>query len=125
MLFADAPFARRFGRARMAGFAAVECRFPYAHPAAELGAAGLEMTEINAPPGDWTAGGRGLAARPGGEAEFGVGLERALGYAVTLGAPRIHVLPGVTQALDRAAWLRSMRLAAARAAAGIAISVGR
>ena len=47
MLFTEFPFLDRFERAAAAGFAAVECQFPYEHPAAEirarLDANGLEL----------------------------------------------------------------------------------
>ena len=36
MLFAEAPFLDRFALAARAGFAAVECQFPYVAPAAEI-----------------------------------------------------------------------------------------
>ena len=36
MLFSEAPFLDRFALAARAGFAAVECQFPYEAPAAEI-----------------------------------------------------------------------------------------
>ena len=36
MLFPEAPFLDRFALAAHAGFAAVECQFPYEAPAAEI-----------------------------------------------------------------------------------------
>lgn len=46
-LFTEVAFLDRFERAAAAGFAAVECQFPYEHPAAEirarLDANGLEL----------------------------------------------------------------------------------
>ena len=55
MLFTEAPFLDRFALAAHAGFAAVECQFPYEAPAAEIGARlrdlGLAMVLHNLPAG--------------------------------------------------------------------------
>ena len=102
MLFAEHPFLDRFAQARAAGFEAVECLFPYTHPAAEIRArledAGLRLVLFNAAPGDWERGEKGLAALPGREAEFRDGIARALDYAGTLGCPRLHVVAGLAPA---------------------------
>ena len=54
MLFPDLPVLERIGAAAKAGFAAVECQFPYATPArevkAELARHDLVMNGINTPP---------------------------------------------------------------------------
>src|SRR5471030_1478649 len=56
MLFPEAPFLERFALAARAGFAAVECQFPYAAPAREIRARlddhGLAMVLHNLPAGD-------------------------------------------------------------------------
>ena len=74
MMFADAPFIERFGRAAAAGFNGVEYLFPYDYPAAELAERlaenGLSQVLFNLPPGDFAAGERGIAALPGREAQF-------------------------------------------------------
>ncbi|HET7315558.1 hydroxypyruvate isomerase family protein [Salinisphaera sp.] len=49
---------------------------------------------ISAPPDDWAAGERGLAALPGREAGFRQSIETALVYADRLGCPRVHVMAG-------------------------------
>ena len=68
LMFTEEPFLDRFAAAAAAGFAAVEFLFPYDDEphvvAARLRSAGLEMALFNLPPGDWTAGERGLAACP-------------------------------------------------------------
>ena len=98
-MFADRPFLERCTAARQAGFEAVECQFPYQVEAddlqAELAANGLRMLLINTPPGDFSAGERGLAGLPGREADFRAALDRALAYAETLDCPQIHVMAGV------------------------------
>lgn len=98
-LFQEHAFLARFGAARRAGFAAVECLFPYDTPAEETRAAleaeGLGIALINTPPGDWAKGERGFAAVPGAEARFREGLEQAIDYARAIGCPRIHVMAGI------------------------------
>lgn len=90
----------RFAAARRAGFAAVEIQFPYDHDPGALKAAkdeaGVELVLINMPAGDPAAGGRGLAALPGREAEFRASLDEALRYAAALDCRQIHPLAGVT-----------------------------
>ena len=55
----------------------------------------LEVVLINAPPGDFAAGDRGLASLPGREHEFAASVVTALRYAQALECPRIHVMAGV------------------------------
>lgn len=98
-LFTELPFRSRFTAARMAGFDAVEFPFPYDHPAealaADLGLHNLQLVMFSAPPGDWDAGERGIAALPGREAQFEVSIGAALRYAEILGCPTVHVMAGV------------------------------
>ena len=98
LLFTEVPFLDRFERAARAGFEAVECQLPYAHPAAEirarLDAHGLRMVLHNLPAGDWDAGERGIACLPGREAEFRAGVERAIEVAQALGVPQLNALAG-------------------------------
>lgn len=99
MMFTEVPFLDRFAAARACGFDAVEFLFPYDHPAAEirsrLDGHGLALALFNAPPGDWAAGERGLAALPGREAEFRDGVARALEYSDALGCKLLHCMAGV------------------------------
>ncbi|MDB5374118.1 MAG: Hydroxypyruvate isomerase, partial [Belnapia sp.] len=96
MMFTEHPFLDRFARARACGFEAVEFLFPYDFPAAEIATRlkdnGLSQVLFNAPPGDWAKGERGQAALPGRQAVFREGVKKALGYATTLGCPRLHVM---------------------------------
>jgi hydroxypyruvate isomerase len=98
MLFTEGPFAQRFERAARAGFAWVECQFPYELPAAEirtlLDAHGLTMVLHNLPAGDWAAGDRGIACNPARVDEFRAGVTRAIEYATTLGVKKINCLAG-------------------------------
>jgi 2-dehydrotetronate isomerase len=80
------------------GFAAVEVQGPYEVPAGDfaraLRDARVELVLMNAPAGSPAAGDRGIAALPGREREFEQSIERALDYARTVGAPRVHVQAG-------------------------------
>lgn len=111
-LYTELPFLDRFAAAAEDGFAGVEFLFHYEHPAAEIARrlrdARLEQVLLNAPPGDWSRGERGLGALPGREAEFRAGVEQALEYATALACPRIHVIAGLAPSgADRAAMRRT------------------
>jgi len=98
-MYGEHPFPSRFGAAANDGFTAVEYLFPYEYPAQQLAvwlqAHGLVQVLLNAPPGNWAAGDRGLACLPGREAEFRAAVQTALEYAQTLSCPRVHVMSGV------------------------------
>ena len=102
MLFTEAPFLDRFALAARAGFAAVECQFPYEAPAREIRARlddlGLAMVLHNLPAGDWAAGERGLACLPARTDEFRAGVSRAIAYAHELGVTQLNCLAGIAPA---------------------------
>ncbi len=107
LMYNEHAFLDRFAAAACDGFAGVEYLFPYEFAAAEirarLDAHSLVQVLFNAPPGDWAAGERGIAALPGREAEFRRGIAQALAYAGTLGCTRLHVMAGLQQAgVDKA-----------------------
>ncbi len=123
-MFRELPFPRRFDAAAACGFAAVEMQFPYQHPPQDVAAwaqnAGVEMALLNAPPGDWDAGDRGLAAIPGREAEFRESFAKALRYAEALHAPpqntKIHIMAGLrTAGASRDTYVRNLRWASEHA----------
>ncbi|MGB1876306.1 MAG: 2-oxo-tetronate isomerase [Rhodospirillaceae bacterium] len=99
LLFTEVPFLERFTAVAACGFKGVECMFPYAEPAETVAdavaMAELKMALFNAPPGDFAAGERGLAALPGRQQEFRDSIEVALKYADLLECKRIHVLAGI------------------------------
>ncbi len=99
MMFTDRPLEERFAAARACGFSGVELQFPYALGADKLGDLvamnDLTLALFNAPPGDWAAGERGLAALPGREQEFRDSLEVVLPYVELTDCPRVHVMAGV------------------------------
>lgn len=125
LLYADRPFAQRWAAASRDGFTGVECQFPYEVPATELASrrrdAGVAHVLLNAPPGDWAAGDRGLAALPGREDAFRRAFDDALRYARALDCPRIHVMAGIVPAevetaRAQAAYEANLAWAAAQAA---------
>ena len=131
LMFTEHPFVERWGAAARAGFAGVECHFPYAVPtgelAAELRAHRLEQVLFNLPPGDWAAGERGIACLPDRIDEFEAGVAQAIDYARKLGCRRINCLAGIAPPnADRAELLsvmeRNLRFAA-RALAGEGIEL--
>lgn len=89
----------RFSEAAKLGFKAVEYPFPYGEdPSAfnrALEANGLQMVLINAPPGDWQSGERGLAGIPGREEAFRTSIDEAIYYATALNCPNVHIMAGV------------------------------
>lgn len=121
MLFPELPFMARFEAAAHAGFRAVEYLFPYAYDPheirRELDRLGLTQALFNAPPGDWDAGERGLAALSGREAEFQASVETALNFAEIIRPERLHVMAGIAEgAAADAAYEANLAFAAARAA---------
>lgn len=125
LLYTELPFLERFAAAASDGFRAVECLFPYDWPAAAIASRlrehDLTLALFNLPPGNWTAGERGLAALPGREEEFVASVERALEYALATGCRRLHAMAGIPTpdaAADgsHAAYLANLRRAAARLA---------
>lgn len=101
-LFQEYPLYDRFSAAADAGFKAVEYQFPYEEDVSKLQTAldknGLKMVLINAPPGDWAAGDRGIAGIAGREIEFKKSVEDAIFYATALNCPRIHIMAGILTA---------------------------
>jgi hydroxypyruvate isomerase len=109
MMFTEYPFLDRIDAAAKAGFAAVECHYPYEFPRelvrARLAANGIPMVSLNTAPGNAAAGEFGTAAVPGRTQKFREQLCEALDYAVALGTPNVHCLSGVVdrQAMPEAA----------------------
>ncbi len=102
MLFYEVDFLDRFERASRAGFKGVECQVPYQWEketlAERLNKYGLELALHNLPPGDLSAGERGLACLPGREGEFRESVGLAIEYARFLGCRRLNCLAGIPSA---------------------------
>lgn len=114
-LFNEVPFLDRFAEAAQAGFRAVEFAFGYDYQASEIAAraqaAGVEVILINAPPGEFAAGDRGLASLPGREHEFQASVATALRYAKAMRCPKVHVMAGaLPEQADEAEIARRWRL---------------
>lgn len=97
-LYTDRPLPEAIRAAKQAGFAAVECHFPYAVPPGEVCAAldetGLPMLGLNTSRGG--EGDVGLAALAGREGEARRAIMQAVDYAAATGTRAIHVMAGRT-----------------------------
>ena len=121
LMFTEWDFLDRFAAAADQGFRAVEMQFPYDHePEAirqRLESAKLELVSINAPPGDFAAGDRGLAAIPERSDEFRASIARAMIYAEHLNPSAVHIMTGIARTDDpacRLAFRDSIRYAVER-----------
>ena len=127
LLFTETPFIERFWRARRAGFAGVECLFPYALPALAfrnaLNAHDLTPALFNAPPGNWDAGERGLAAVAGREADFEAAMEQAFAYARVVRPGAVHVMAGAAGPEGRERYIANLKRACAAAPAGLTLTI--
>jgi 2-dehydrotetronate isomerase len=98
-MFKEWDFLDRFAAAADAGFADVECLFPYDHTpddiAQRLSRHKLKLVLLNVPPGDLSKGERGLASLPNRQAEFRSSVETAQAYARATGAGRVHLMSGI------------------------------
>lgn len=99
MLFTEADFLDRFRLAREAGFKGVEYLFPYDWAeedlTRELESNGLTQVLFNLPPGDWSAGERGIACLPDRVEEFREGVGQAIRYARALNCKQVNCLAGI------------------------------
>ena len=125
MMFNEAPFLERFAAAAAAGFAGVEYLFPYEYPvevlAEQLQKHHLENVLFNLPPGNWTAGERGVTCLPGREDEFRAGVATAIAYATGLNTTRLHAMAGIVSpdaspAAVHATYVANLHYAAAECA---------
>ena len=113
LMFPDLPFLDRLEAAADPGFKGVEWMFSYDTPATvvreKLDALGLQSVLINAPPGDWAGGDRGLAGLPGRVEEARASVATAIDYARAIGCPRIHVMAGLRdETVDREVQIGAM-----------------
>lgn len=99
LMFNEVPFLDRFKLAKDCGFNAVEFLFPYDFSAAEvaekLHKSGQTLALFNLPPGDWSAGDKGMAAIPGREQEFQDTVGVALEYARAFKSKTVHMMAGI------------------------------
>lgn len=106
-LFGEAPLLERFGRARSAGFDAVECWWPSEVDPEDFAAAvessGVRLVLLGLDAGDAAAGERGYLNRPGQAVEGRIRerFDIALGLAVRLRCPLLHALVGNVREQER------------------------
>ena len=97
-LWRDRPLPEGIRAAKVAGFDAVECHWPYdtdpAETATALREAGLPMLGLNTRRGDLSRGENGLSALPGREMEARAAIDEALAYARATGTGAVHVMAG-------------------------------
>ncbi|VAW12961.1 Fumarylacetoacetate hydrolase family protein [hydrothermal vent metagenome] len=99
-LFQETSLENRPAAAAAAGFLAVEIKFFEQYPSDlfidNLTASGLDLALFNANPGNLGAGEIGMASLPKQRQRFEAGLIKDLALAKRLGAPKMHVLCGMT-----------------------------
>ena len=126
-MFKEWSFLDRFAAAADAGFAAVEYLFPYEHEpdviAGLLSRHGLKQILLNMPPGDWTAGEKGLACLPERQDAFRASVRTALTYARATATPRLHLMSGIGSGDKAAAAYRDAILWACDAAGAEGIDI--
>ena len=99
MLWKDADFTERFGRAKEAGFTAVEFWWPSGEDLGKVQSAikdtGLDVALFNFDAGDMPNGDRGLVSDPDRKQEFRDNVPVAVELARGVGCPRLNALMGL------------------------------
>ncbi|CAN5217792.1 hypothetical protein BH18ACT4_BH18ACT4_15700 [soil metagenome] len=114
MLFKEADFVERFGRAAEAGFAAVEFWWPSGEDLGRVEAAvkeaGLQVALFNFDAGDMASGDRGLLSDPERQQEFRDNVPVSLELARSVGCRRLNALVGLAlEGVDTAEQLELAR----------------
>jgi len=120
-LWTEYELVEAIGKAKAAGFEAVECHWPYEVPAADLKVAldkaELPMLGLNTLRGNVAAGEAGLTAVPGREDEARANIDQAVAYGAELDCSVIHVMSGVAEGEDaRRVFVDNLKYAATQAA---------
>lgn len=120
-LWTDRPLPDAIRAAKLAGFDAVECHWPYdidpAYVMAALQETGLPILGLNTRRGDVAGGENGLSALPGRETEARDAIDEALDYAARIGAPKVHVMAGFAEGVDaRETFTQNLHYACTQAA---------
>ena len=125
-LWTDRPLADAIRAAKVAGFDAVECHWPYDQPLAEIQAAlsdtGLKMLGLNTVRGPLNAG---MAALPESVAQAREAIDQAIAYGSAIGAANVHIMAGQSAGqLAEVTYLENLRYASELAAKhGISILI--
>ncbi|MFZ3585098.1 hydroxypyruvate isomerase family protein [Loktanella sp. DJP18] len=115
-LWQELPLPDAIRAAKAAGFAAVECHWPYDVPARDVAAAlretGLPMLGLNTRRG--APGENGLSALPGRGSDARAAVDEALAYADAVDAAAVHVMAGFAEGDEaEAAFVHTLRHACA------------
>ena len=115
-LWTDRSLPDAIRAAKLAGFDAVECHWPYDTPAEDVSAAlsetGLPMLGLNTRRGNPAQGDNGLAAIPERVDEARAAIDEAISYAVAIGTANIHVMAGFAEGPDaRDTFIANLRYA--------------
>ena len=124
-LFTEHDPIARIGAAADAGFKSVEILFPYGDDPKEirqaLDTAKVTPILINAPPGDYAGGDRGLASLPDRKDDFADAMEIAFQFSGVIGQPNLHVMAGLNG--DRATYIENLKRAATNAPADLTLLI--
>lgn len=118
-LWTDRPLADAIRAAKLAGFDAVECHWPYDQPLADvqeaLSETGFTMLGLNTVRGPLNAG---MAALPDSVAEARAAIDEALAYGSAIGAQNVHVMAGQSEGAEaEETYLDNLRYASEQAKA--------
>lgn len=121
-LWADLPLPDAIRAAKAAGFAAVECHWPYDVPANTVRAAltetNLPMLCLNTRRGNVADGDNGLAALHGRRDEARAAIDEAVDYAAAINCAAVHVMAGFAEGgAAHVCFVENLRYACAKAAA--------
>lgn len=128
-LWTDLPLTKAIAKARIAGFDAVECHWPYGDDVKDINESllqtGLAMLCINTRPGDRAAGDNGLSALPERKDEALIAIDEAIDYAARINCKNVHVMAGIASgAAAHSAFVSNLQHACARGAShGITILI--
>ncbi|MEM1079528.1 MAG: TIM barrel protein [Pseudomonadota bacterium] len=116
-LWNDRSLTEAIHAAKVAGFDAVECHWPYdTDPALVKDAlvnTGLPMLGLNTRRGDVAGGENGLTALPGRMAEARAAIDEAVDYATMIDARAVHVMAGFAQGAEaHKCFVQNLRYAA-------------
>jgi len=120
-LWPELSLVEAIARAKVVGFDAVECHWPYDIPAAQVKAAldtaKIPMLGLNTKRGDVNAGEAGLTALIDRESEARANIDEAVEYGAALECGAVHVMSGVASGDDaRGVLLENLKYASDRAA---------
>lgn len=100
-LWPELPLPKAIHAAKKAGFAAVECHWPYDFAAQDVKAAldetGLPMLGLNTSRGHVAQGENGLSALPDRVSDARAAIDQAVDYAAAIGCRAVHVMAGFAQ----------------------------